>query len=229
MDFVALRVTLLLAFSTTLILLVVGLPVSYWLTVSRTRLKWLIEVVIAIPLVLPPTVLGLYLLIFLSPTGFLGGAILEWTGQRIPFTFAGLLIGSVIFNLPLSIRPFIAAFSSVPRSMLEASWCMGEGSFQTMRRVALPIAWPGVLAGMAITFANTVGEFGVVMMLGGNIDGSTRTLSVALYDDVQSLNYGDAHWTAVVMVALSLVSLGIAQWGGSSKWLARPDEKRGHE
>lgn len=228
MDFVALRVTLLLSFLTTFILLVVGLPIGYWLAVSRVRLKWLVEIVIALPLVLPPTVLGLYLLILLSPNGMLGAPILALTGTRIPFTFTGLLIGSVIFNLPLSVRPFIAAFASVPRSMLEASWCMGEGAFQTMVRVAMPIAWPGVMAGMAITFANTVGEFGVVMMLGGNIEGSTRTLSVSLYDDVQAMNYADAHVTAMIMICLSVVSLAVAQWGSVSKRFKRSIGPRGH-
>src|SRR5262249_4923161 len=152
------------------------------------RGKVLVEAVVALPLVLPPTVLGFYVLAATGPNGAVGQGYAALTGGRLPFTFEGVLLGSVLFNLPFAVRPFAAAFAAVDRRLVEASWCLGVSKLGTFVRVILPLAWPGVLAGLALTFAHTVGEFGVVLMVGGNVPGVTRTLSVAVYDDVQALD-----------------------------------------
>jgi molybdate transport system permease protein len=191
-------VTFKLAAGTTLALLVLGVPLAYWLATTRSRLRPAVEVAVALPLVLPPTVLGFY---FLMATGAIG--------VRLPFTFAGILLASVLFNLPFAVRPFAAAFAAVDRRLVEASWCLGVSPVGTFTRVVMPLAWPGVLAGLALTFAHTVGEFGVVLMVGGNIPGVTRTLSVAVYDDVQALDYAAAGRTAVVLVVFAATVLGL--------------------
>jgi molybdate transport system permease protein len=189
-------VTFKLASATTVVLLAFGLPLAYWLATTRSRIRTVVEVAVALPLLLPPTVLGFYFLMATAPV-------------RLPFTFAGILLASVLFNLPFAVRPFAAAFAAVDRRLIEASWCLGVSRLETFVRVVVPLAWPGVLAGMALTFAHTVGEFGVVLMVGGNIPGVTRTLSVAVYDDVQALDYAAAGRTALVLVAFAIVVLGI--------------------
>ncbi len=209
MDFVAVWLTLKLATLTTVILLITGLPLAWWLATTRWRLGFVVNSVVSLPLVLPPTVLGFYLLMVLSPHAPLGQTY-EWlTGSRLPFTFEGILLASVIFNLPFAVRPFTAAFASIDRRLIEASSCLGAGCVETFFRVALPLAWPGVLTGLILTFAHCVGEFGVVLMVGGNIPGVTRTLSVAIYDDVQALNYDTAGQTAfwLVIFAFSVLCL----------------------
>jgi molybdate transport system permease protein len=202
MDWSAAWVTFQLAAATTAVLCVVGLPLAYWLATHETRdgsrmvagLVSLISCLVALPLVLPPTVLGFYVL-------------RAEAGSGLPFTFTGILIGSVLFNLPFAVRPFAAAFTTVDHRFVEASWCLGVSRFGTFARVTLPLAWPGILAGLVLTFAHTVGEFGVVLMVGGNIPGVTRTLSMAVYDDVQALDYAAAGQTALVLVAFSLLIL----------------------
>lgn len=211
MDFVAVRLTLALALATTLILTIVGLPLAYWLAQTRWRGKFLVESVVALPLVLPPTVLGFYVLLAISPRSFVGSLYERLTGSMLPFSFAGILIGSVLYNLPFAVRPFTAAFAGLNRRLLEASWCLGETPWRTFWRVSFPLSWPGVLAGMVLTFAHTVGEFGVVLMIGGNIPGVTRTLSVAIYDDVQALNYTSAAQTSIGLVIFALLSLSVVQ------------------
>jgi molybdate transport system permease protein len=213
MDWQALGVSLRLAAATTAILFVVGLPWAWWLATTRWRGRFLIEALVALPMVLPPTVLGFYLLLLLGPRSPLGGAVVAITGERLPFTFTGILIGSVIANVPFAIRPFAAAFASVDRRLLEASWCLGQSPVATFRRVALPLAWPGVLAGLVLTFAHVLGEFGVVLMIGGNIQGVTRTLSVSIYDDVfHSLDYAGAQHSALFLLGFAAVVLCLAQW-----------------
>lgn len=207
MDWTAFRLTLELAICTTAILLVLGLPLAYWLSTSRFRGKFLIEAVIALPLVLPPTVLGFYLLVGLGPNSPLGRAYGFLTGSLLPFTFPGLLVGSVIANLPFAVRPFAAAFAAVDRRLEEASWCLGVSRLATFFRVTLPLSWPGVVTGMILTFVHTVGEFGVVLMIGGNIPGVTRTLSIAIYDDVQALDYASAGQTALILLVFSFAVL----------------------
>jgi molybdate transport system permease protein len=211
MDWPAFWVTARLAFWTTAILLAVGLPLGYWLGPTRWRGKVVVEAVVALPLVLPPTVLGFYVLTATGPNGTIGRAYEAVTGGRLPFTFAGILVGSVLFNLPFAVRPMAAAFAAVDRRLVEASWCLGVSKLGTFVRVALPLSWPGVLAGLVLTFAHTVGEFGVVLMVGGNVPGVTRTLSVAVYDDVQALDYEAAGRTALVLLAFAFGVLCLAQ------------------
>ena len=214
MDWTALWLTLRLATATTLILFVIGLPLAYWLATSRWRAKFLIQAVVALPIILPPTVLGFYLLIAMGPNGVVGRIVERTFGERLPFSFWGILIGSVFFNLPFAIRPFTAAFSGMDSKLIEASWCLGVSRFETFRRITLPLCWPGILAGLILTFAHTVGEFGVVLMIGGNIAGKTRTLSISIYDNVQALEYGTANLTASVLLAFSFVVLCVTQWLG---------------
>ncbi|MFO1041759.1 MAG: molybdate ABC transporter permease subunit [Planctomycetaceae bacterium] len=209
MDWQAILLTLQLATSTTAILFVVGLPLAYWLTTTVWRGKFLLESFVMLPLVLPPTVLGFYLLLALGPNSPLGQFYERITGGHLPFSFSGILLGSVIGNLPFAIRPFVAAFSSLDRRLVEASWCLGVSRFETFRLVSLPLCWPGILAGIVLTFAHAVGEFGVVLMLGGNIPGITRTISVSIYDDVQALNYVAASRTSAVLILFSFTVLSL--------------------
>lgn len=210
-DTQAIRVTLILAITTTAVLVVIGMPLAYWLAMTRWRGKLLVETMVALPLVLPPTVLGFYILMATGPHSWFGSWFERMTGARLPFTFGGILLGAVLFNLPFAVRPFTAAFSSMDRRLMEASWCLGETRWHTFWRVVLPLSWPGVLAGMVLTFAHTVGEFGVVLMVGGNIPGVTRTLSIAIYDDVQALNYSSAAMTSLALICFAFVALTVTQ------------------
>lgn len=217
MDWTATWLTLQLAAATSVILLIGGLPFAYWLARTRWWGRPVIVALVTMPLVLPPTVLGFFLLVALGPNSPIGRWLDSVWGVRIPFTFAGLLIASVIGNLPFAIRPFVAAFSSLDDRLVEAAWCLGASRTETFLRVSLPLCWPGILAGLVMTFAHSLGEFGVVLMIGGNIPGVTRTLSIAIYDDVQALNYQSAAVTAggLVVVALILVTL-LQIWGPRS-------------
>lgn len=209
MDWLALRLTLQLACSTTVILLIVGLPLAHWLARARHPLKWIVDSVVSLPLVLPPTVLGFYLLWGTGPRGIFGQAYERIWGHSLPFTFVGVLIASVIYNLPFAVRPFNAAMSSVDQRLLEAAWCLGCSPWHTFWRVTVPLARPGILAGLVLTFAHTVGEFGVVLMVGGNIPGVTRTLSIAIYDDVQALEYQAAGRTALLLLVFAFLMLAL--------------------
>lgn len=209
MDVSAFWVSLHLAAWTVGILLVLGLPLAYWLWKTRFRGKALVEALVTLPLFLPPTVLGFYLLTALGPQSLLGHGFAGVTGQRLLFSFPGILIGSVLFNIPFAIRPFLAAFQSVDFRLVEASWCLGVSRWWTFWRVVVPLAWPGILTGMVLTFAHTIGEFGVVFMVGGNIPGVTRTLSTSIYDDVQALDYQAAGQTAMVLLALAFGALTV--------------------
>ncbi len=211
MDWIAFRVSMQLAICTTLILFVLGLPFAYWLANSRWRFKSLLEALITLPLVLPPTVIGFYLLTAFGPKGWLGqgtGAIFGWT---LPFRFEGILLASVLCNVPFAIRPFQAAIEGIDRQWIEASWCLGQSRWKTFWRVIFPLAWPGILVGLVLTFAHALGEFGVVLMIGGNIPGVTRTLSIAIYDDVQALNYEAAHRTSLLLLAVAAFVLWVVQ------------------
>ncbi len=214
MDWQAVQLTLQLAAATTTILALFGLPLAYWLAMSRARGRFLVEAVVALPLVLPPTVLGFYLLTAMGPHSPGGRFYQSLTGSLLPFSFPGLLVGSVLYNLPFAVRPFMAAFATMDRRLIEASWCLGESPLRTFFRVTLPICRPGILAGLVLTFAHTIGEFGVVLMIGGNIPGVTRTLSIAIYDDVQALNYASAAQTSWVLLAFSFVALLVVQFLG---------------
>lgn len=220
MDTVALAVSLKLSIVTTAILFVVGMPIVYWLAHSKWKGKPLVEAIVALPLVLPPTVLGFYILVATSPDSPVGKAYAWLTGGMLPFSFEGLLLASVLCNLPFAIRPFAAAVAGVDRKLIEASWCLGVSRPLTFLRVILPLSWPGILAGMVLTFVHTMGEFGVVLMVGGNIPGVTRTLSIAIYDDVQALDYASANQTSLVLVGFSLVVLAMVQY--LARWTNPP-------
>jgi molybdate transport system permease protein len=207
MDWTTVRLTLQLAVGTTAILFVLGIPLAYWLATTKWSGRILVDAVVALPLVLPPTVLGFYILLATGPRSPLGRVYEAATGELLPFSFQGLLLASVLYNVPFAVRPFAAAFARIDRRLVEASWCLGVSRLATFRRIVLPLAWPGVLAGMVLTFAHCVGEFGVVLMVGGNIPGVTRTLSVAIYDDVQALNYQSAAYTSAWLVAFAFVVL----------------------
>jgi molybdate transport system permease protein len=210
MDWDALQVTLKLAGATTVILLIIGVPLAYWIAVSNRRwLRVLVEASIALPILLPPTVLGFYLLYATGSRSPLGTAIQHLTGHLLPFSFAGILVGSILYNLPFAIRPFAAGFSSVDRKLIEASWCLGVSRLSTFRRITFPLSWPAILTGIVLTFAHTIGEFGVVLMLGGDIAGKTRTLSVSIFDSVQAMDYSAAGRTSLALVVFSFIALCI--------------------
>ena len=212
MEWGAIWLTIRLATATTVILGIAGIPLAYWLAMTRWRGRFFLETLVALPLVLPPTVLGYYLLVLLGPRGFVGGISETIFGTRLPFSFAGILIGSILFNLPFAIRPFVAAFRAMDRRLVEASWCLGETRIATFFRVTLPICWPGILAGLVLTFAHSVGEFGVVLMIGGNRPQVTRTLSISIYDQVQEMKLESAGQTALVLLMFSFLVLSLTQW-----------------
>jgi molybdate transport system permease protein len=207
LDWQAVRVSIVLAASTTIVLLLIGLPIAYWIAFTRRRWKFLVEAVVALPLVLPPTVLGFYVLVALGPRSPIGRWYEGWTGRTIPFSFQGLLIASVLYSLPFAVQPFAAALASVDRRLVEASWCLGVSRAGTFVRVLAPLALPGIVTGMVLSFAHTLGEFGVVLMVGGNLPGVTRTVSIAIYDDVQALDYAAAGATSLFLLIVSFVVL----------------------
>ncbi|MBY0585601.1 molybdate ABC transporter permease subunit [bacterium] len=209
MDSAALSVTFSLAVWTTLVLAVIGLPISYGLARASFPGRFLVEALISLPILLPPTVIGFYLLLAMSPTSPLGQLSKHALGQSLPFSFPGIVLASVIYNLPFTIRPFIAGFASIDPIMMDAAACLGLSRWESFIRIAIPLAWPGIISGMVLTFAHTVGEFGVVLMVGGSIPGVTRTLSVAIYDDVQALDYAAAGQTSLALVIFSIIVLSL--------------------
>lgn len=209
MDWQAISLSLRLSACTTAVLLVLGLPLAWWLANTRWRGRFFIEALVALPIVLPPTVLGFYVLMAIGPQSPLGQFYESLVGHRLPFTFEGLLIASVLYSLPFAIQPFASAFATVDRRLVEASWCLGVGKLPTFFRVALPLAWPGVLTGIVLSFAHTIGEFGVVLMIGGNIQGVTRTVSISIYDEVQALNYEAANQTSLLLLIFSFAVLAL--------------------
>lgn len=207
MDLPALRVSLLLAAATSIALLIVGLPIGYWLAFSRSRWRLLVEPVVALPLVLPPTVLGLCVLLALGPRSPLGQTLERLSGHSFAFTFEGLLFASILYSLPFAVQPFATAFAGVDVRLREAAMCLGASRIRTFFSLILPLSRRGVLAGVILSFAHTLGEFGVVLMVGGNIPGVTRTASIAIYDSVQALDYRTAWRTSAALVSLSLLIL----------------------
>jgi len=206
-DFSPLLLTAKLATLTTVILLLVGTPVAWWLANTKTRSKPVIEALVALPIVLPPTVLGFYLLILLGPQGWLGSWWIEMTGQTLTFSFSGLVIASVIYSLPFVVQPIQNAFESVGKDMMEAAYTLGAKPLDAFFTVALPLAKRGFLTGGVLGFAHTLGEFGVVLMVGGNIPGETRVVSIAIYDHVEMLEYGQAHIMAGVLLGFAFMSI----------------------
>jgi molybdate transport system permease protein len=209
MDWQAFWLTIRLATLVALVLLVLGLPIAYWIAYSRWRWKFLAEAVVALPIVLPPTVLGFYVLVALGSRSPLGRWWQSLTGHTLAFTFAGLVIGSIIYSLPFAVQPFAASFALVDPRLTAASATLGASKLQTFRRVILPLSLPGLVTGVALSFAHTMGEFGVVLMIGGNIPGVTRTVSIDIYDQVQALNYAAANQTALLLLAISFAALSL--------------------
>jgi molybdate transport system permease protein len=207
LDTQALLLTLRLASVTTVILLAVAVPLAGWLTLGRARVRPLVEAVAMLPLVMPPTVLGFYLLILLGPRTGMGRLIMRGLGHPLAFSFEGLVVGSVLYSLPFAVQPLTSGFGQVPAELLEASALLGAGRLRTLYAVVLPLARRSLVASAVLSFTHTVGEFGVVLMLGGDIPGRTRTLSIALLDQVQDANYGAANQTALVLLAGSALVL----------------------
>lgn len=209
MDIAALLLTLRLALVTTAILLVVSVPLAYWFALHRGKWKTIAQAVCSLPIVLPPTVLGFYLLVALGPQTALGRGITRLLGHPLTFTFTGLVVGSVIYSLPFAVQPLTAGFAAVDRSLLDAAALLGSGPIDRMRRVILPLARGSLLTAAVLSFAHTVGEFGVVLMIGGNLPGATRTLSISIYDHVQDFQYAQANRTALFLLAICLIALTI--------------------
>lgn len=219
----ALLLSIRLALCVAAILFLLGMPLAYWLAYSRWRWKFLLEAVVALPLVLPPTVLGFYMLLAMGPRGPLGKFWQAAFGHGLAFTFAGLVIASVLYSLPFSVQPLIASFETVDRKLLDASAVLGAGAFRTFLRVILPLSVPGIITALVLSFAHTLGEFGVVLMVGGNLAGVTRTVSIDIYDHVQSLDFAGAGQTAFLLLALSFAVLsavyGINRRAAPRAWL----------
>ena len=222
MDWQAFWLTFRLALIVSALLLVRGLPIAYWIAFSRWRWKFLCEAVVALPIVLPPTVLGFYVLIALGARSPLGRWWQSMTGHTLAFTFEGLVIGSVIYSLPFAVQPFAAAFSAVDRRLLNASALLGVSNFRTFWRVIVPLSVSGLVTGIALTFAHTIGEFGVVLMVGGNIPGVTRTLSINIFDQVQDLNYSGANTTSLVLLLIAFILLSIVYSFNRRVWSLWP-------
>jgi len=206
-DWQPLLLTFRLAAITTAILLAIGIPLAYWIAHTRTRFKPVIETLVSMPLVLPPSVLGFYLLVTMGPQGVVGQLTQALGLGRLPFTFAGLVVGSVLYSMPFVVQPLQQAFEAIADNLLEAAATLRAGPWDRFFSVALPLARPGLVTASVLGFAHTVGEFGVVLMIGGNIPGSTRVLSVAVYDHVEASEFDDAHRLAAGMVAFALVVL----------------------
>ncbi len=209
MDWQAVGLSVRLGLTTTAVLVGIGMPIGYWLARSRRPWRPLVEALVALPLVLPPTVLGFYLLLAMGPRGPLGMLWEDATGGRLAFSFEALLIASVISSLPFAVQPFSVAFAAVDRSLLETSWTLGRSGIATFFRIVVPLSAGGILTGMVLTFAHTLGEFGVVLMVGGSIPGETRTVAIVIYDRVQALDYGGAAATALPLLLLSFVVLAL--------------------
>ena len=209
MDWVAVVLTLKLAALTTLILAVVGLPLAYWLATSRRGWRPLVDAAVAVPLLLPPTVVGFYFLTSTGPESLLGRLYARVSDGTLPFSFTGVLLASVLYNLPFAVRPFASGFAGVDRRLIEAARSLGASGVRTFATVVLPLSWPAVLAGLVLAFAHTVGEFGVVLMVGGNIPGVTRTIALSIYDNVQALDYAAANRASAVLVLFAVSVLAL--------------------
>ena len=206
-DITALLITLKLAGITTLILLLLGTPLAWWMARTRWRFKFLLEAVVALPLVLPPTVLGFYLLVTLGPHGPVGGVLEALGGRPLAFTFSGLVIGSVFYSMPFVVQPLQNAFTAVGRRPLEVAATLRASPLDRFFTIAIPLARPGFLTAAVLGFAHTIGEFGVVLMIGGNIPGETQVLSIAIYDHVEAVEYAHAHWLSGGLLLLSFILL----------------------
>lgn len=222
MDWQAFWLTIRLASLVAAILLVLGIPVAYWITFSKWRWKFLAEALVALPVVMPPTVLGFYVLLALGPRTPLGRLWIGMTGHTLAFTFTGLVIGSVLYSFPFAVQPFAASFGAVDPAFLHASATLGASKLRTFARVILPLSVSGLVTGIALSFAHTMGEFGVVLMVGGNIPGVTRTMSIAIYDQVQAADYAAASHLAVVLLAIAFTILSLVYGLNRRIWAIWP-------
>jgi len=196
-----------LALVTTAVLVVIGTPIAWWLSQTKLRFKPAVQAVVAMPIVLPPTVLGFYLLILLGPDGAVGSWWVQLTGSALTFSFTGLVIASCVYSLPFAVQPMQNAFESLPRQQLERAWTLGASRLDAFLSIAVPLSMRGFVSGIVLSFAHTLGEFGVVLMVGGNIPGETRVVSIAIYDHVESLNYAAAHQMSLLLIGFAFVVL----------------------
>ena len=209
-----------LAFVTTVILVLLGAPLAWWLARTEARVKPAVEAIVAMPIVLPPTVLGFYLLILLGPQGAIGSWWVSLTGSALTFSFTGLVIASCVYSLPFAVQPMQNAFEALPRQTLERAWTLGASRLDAFFSVAVPLSVRGFVSGAVLAFAHTLGEFGVVLMVGGNIPGETRVVSIAIYDHVETLDYGAAHTLSLVLLAFAFVVL-LAMFLFNHRWRRR--------
>jgi len=217
MDWQALALTLKLATVTTVILLAVAAPLAAWLVLGRSRWLALIEALAALPLVLPPTVLGFFLLVLLGPRTALGRAITSLLGHPLAFSFSGLVVGSVLYSLPFAVQPLVAGFASIEPGLIDAARLLGASPFRILTTLLLPLAKRSLIAAAVLTFLHTMGEFGVVLMLGGDIPGATRTLSIVLYNQVENFDYAAANRTAALLLGMSIIALGAIYLAGRTR------------
>jgi len=203
----ALWLSMRLAACVAAILLLLGIPLAYWLSQSKWRGKFLLESIVALPLVLPPTVLGFYLLAAMGANGPIGKLWMAWFGHTLAFTFLGLVVASLFYSLPFAVQPLVGAFENVDSRLLDAAAVLGAGRWRTFREIILPLSIPGVITAAVLSFAHTLGEFGVVLMVGGNVPGVTRTVSIDIYDRVQSFDYGAANRMAIALLLISFAVL----------------------
>ncbi|HTZ96543.1 MAG TPA: molybdate ABC transporter permease subunit [Terriglobales bacterium] len=222
MDWQAFWLTIRLAVLVSAILLIAGLPIAYWIAYSTWRWKFLVEALVAMPLVLPPTVLGFYVLLALGSRSPFGRWWQSLTGHTLAFTFGGLVIGSILYSLPFAVQPFATAFSLVDRRLLAASATLGASSLRTFFRVIVPLSLPGLVTGVALAFAHTLGEFGVVLMVGGNIPAVTRTVSIDIYDKVQAFDFASANQTSLVLLVASFATLCLVYGVNRKVWALWP-------
>ncbi|MFY0992004.1 molybdate ABC transporter permease subunit [Halomonas sp. C05BenzN] len=219
MDWTALSVSLQLAFGTCLLLLPFGLWLGRVLATTRVRGKPLFEALVALPLVMPPTVLGFYLMQSFGADAPFGALWQRLFGQGLNFTFGGILLASLVANLPFAVQPIQRAFETIPANLREAAWCSGLSPWQTFRRIELPLVWPGLVSALALTFAHTLGEFGVILMVGGSIDGETRTLAIAIYDRVQAFDEAGAGIMSAMLLLVSFLTIGVVYGlAGRRRW-----------
>lgn len=216
MDSTALILTLKLATITSVILLAVAIPTAAWIVLSQSRLRSIVEAFVNLPLLLPPTVLGFYLLILMGPHTAFGRTWIAVFGHPLAFSFSGLVLGSVLYSLPFALQPLVSGFLAIDAEMLHAARMLGAGPGRILRRILLPLSTPSLLAATVLAFAHTVGEFGVVLMIGGDIPGTTRTLSISIFDQVQETRYAEANQTAALLLGISFLALllvyGRRQW-----------------
>lgn len=206
-DWAPIMLTAKLALVTTMVLLIISLPIAYWLANTTSRIKPIIETLVSMPLVLPPTVLGFYLLVVFSPGNAFGNWLQETVGLQLLFSFTGLVVGSVIYSLPFMVNPIQSGLINLPKNLSEASYTLGKSKVETLFRVLLPNIKPSLLTGIVLTFAHTIGEFGVVLMIGGNIPDQTKVASIAIYDEVEALNYEAAHSYSLLLFMITFVIL----------------------